>query len=1441
MADVVVRVCYMLCLLLSTGYLDITIAHTEGKFKQHLDISTEQHPAPDFTRHTLIKPRIYHGREKRQISSTKEESGYHIQNLQIQYDLRGKDYTLDLQLNRDLIPKNFFHRVQENGKSVLKNLSEKDVELCHYNGKIRGVPDSFAALSTCDGRLTGVVYDGEDMHYVEGNGNGIEDYHYLYSHSDIDDQTNKTCGYKGDAHQEKMYDEHNRILRYKRETKTPIRGPYNANKQSRYIELILVVDNTLYKDLGENSGKVEKYCKDITNIINSLYAPLNIFIALVGVVTWNDGDEIDIASDGDVTLAHFLHYRREILMKSHPNDNAQLITKKTFNNGVVGKALKGPICTYEYSGAVNSKHSQLIGLVAATIAHEMGHNFGMEHDTNECRCPEERCIMAPSSSTIPPKHWSSCSLDYLALSFEHGMDYCLRNKPESLFGSPVCGNGFVESGEQCDCGLPDHCNNSCCNATTCMLNANASCATGECCDLNTCKPKKAGTLCRSNDIECDLPEYCTGQSEYCPDDNYKMDTEPCNNGKAYCYRGFCRTRSDQCKLLWGITGKSSADECYRQNSKGARDGNCGYNKLNQVYSKCQNEHVLCGMLHCVHLNERLEFGMESVAILSQSYININGSIVPCRTALVDLGLNQIDPGLAPDGAKCGDGKMCVNQKCLPVANLRAQGKTCPNDCNGNGVCNNLGHCHCKDGFAPPYCDYPGVGGSEDSGPASDPNAQTMFVKVVYIIFLVIVPILALIAFLAYYTRHNLKFTWSKTPSMSNKPVVKPRTPPYQQKTPKRSTEDNHSLLTEEPLKNDFFGHFNGFTISPKKTEPIRPAPPVPATPVAPPFKSPSFNRTSNVNKPIAHIVPHKPINTTAPNSLTTAVDVINATTIAPALPPLNPGSNPRPIISSPILENSTCTAKELISPLKNAAPKLPSRPAPEAPPPIKERPLSADVTPVVTFADEKKVLNGNALNRIASFLSKQTDKKPVIINNTNSLPRNKKIDKSTLRTLEISNPIPQSEIKAENALPAGENSKAVVMRAQSMRQTNSTRPAIPTFGSMRQTNGFKRPVSIPSGNRPKSPPPPRPPVPDLDDKNKNFIKIPGLPGYQEPCTDKKANQYDDCLNEAKNKSPSNDNIYAVIEESPTNTSCVTSPESKKSLGIPSNSGSNESFGLLGEIVSEIQNRNFDSIYSTSTLARKKKEQEEIDKLSKKDDTYVNTSSIYAKSPESVYSNMNNIKSCDSTSSSGYIHPSAINTPKIEKKIETKIEPKIETKPPMSTFKGDVKEEETKTKPTTTKTRLDRQPTPPNLRTRKPSPTRPPSSQSINKNTIKSTTPKPTSNSPDLVTSCSNKKPLGTKPPDVLNNSVKKPATIPIKPNLVSKGVSKVNKTVSLKTDVKPETKSVPKVTKTNSESIKSMPTGARLAAKQQSTVASLQQKFENKPPISAKTVASKSK
>lgn len=53
--------------------------------------------------------------------------------------------------------------------------------------------------------------------------------------------------------------------------------------------------------------------------------------------------------------------------------------------------------------------------------------------------------------------FSSCSRKDLEASLEKGMGMCLFNLPEvtQSFGGQKCGNGYVEEGEECDCGEPE--------------------------------------------------------------------------------------------------------------------------------------------------------------------------------------------------------------------------------------------------------------------------------------------------------------------------------------------------------------------------------------------------------------------------------------------------------------------------------------------------------------------------------------------------------------------------------------------------------------------------------------------------------------------------------------------------------------------------------------------------------------------------------------------------------------------------------------------------------------------------------------------------------------------------------------------------------------------------------------------------------------------------
>jgi Reprolysin (M12B) family zinc metalloprotease/ADAM cysteine-rich/Disintegrin len=462
--------------------------------------------------------------------------------------------------------------------------------------------------------------------------------------------------------------------------------------------------------------------------------PLNIFVVLKGVIVWRNRDEITISSDSAKTLKSFAAYR-ERLFKDHTHDNAYLLTDTVFDDNIVGKALINTMCAPSGSGGIAMDHSEVVAIVATTIAHELGHNFGMQHDTDDCFCRGSRrntdCVMATTSTSIAPTHWSSCSIDQLNDALKNGIDFCLKDKPEKLFDSPTCGNGFLEPGEECDCGLPEYCDNLCCNPQTCMLAFNAFCATGSCCDLATCKPYTAGEskfqikcinfkavffakgkTCRKSINECDLPEQCNGKNELCPEDVFKRDTDECEDGKAHCYQGSCRSHENQCKILWGPMS-DSFELCYEHNLDGDKNGNCGYNHATEKYVPCEISNMLCGRLQCRALNQLqytdTTFRKGDNPMTAKKY---KGHEVICHTAIFP-GLSPVDPGMTPDGVKCGNGKICMGQKCVSVARLKKQGKIleCP-DCHGNGVCNSKGHCHCDEGWAPPFCNEPKT---EDSG------------------------------------------------------------------------------------------------------------------------------------------------------------------------------------------------------------------------------------------------------------------------------------------------------------------------------------------------------------------------------------------------------------------------------------------------------------------------------------------------------------------------------------------------------------------------------------------------------------------------------------------------------------------------------------------------------------------------------------------------------
>ena len=84
----------------------------------------ETRSSPDFERREVVRPEFYHKRTKRYVTTThhqRSSSSAHINDLALSFDSRGQKFILDLKLNTNLIPKEYFHKYQAKvGRHFLK-------------------------------------------------------------------------------------------------------------------------------------------------------------------------------------------------------------------------------------------------------------------------------------------------------------------------------------------------------------------------------------------------------------------------------------------------------------------------------------------------------------------------------------------------------------------------------------------------------------------------------------------------------------------------------------------------------------------------------------------------------------------------------------------------------------------------------------------------------------------------------------------------------------------------------------------------------------------------------------------------------------------------------------------------------------------------------------------------------------------------------------------------------------------------------------------------------------------------------------------------------------------------------------------------------------------------------------------------------------------------
>nr|XP_023484289.1 disintegrin and metalloproteinase domain-containing protein 20-like [Equus caballus] len=617
----------------------------------------------------------------------------------VSYSLRfgGQRHVIHMRRKKLFVPRHLLLMTQDD-QGALQVDSPFIPQDCYYLGYLEETPLSMVTVETCYGGIEGIM-KLDDLAYEIKPLKDSQRFEHIVSQIVAD--TNAT----GPAYR----------LGYK-EDRDPLFSQANASAEPRLssrvfashygsIKALVMTSNRMYR-VYNNVSKCATFLIHLSTIIDSIWRGLDLGMFLTAIVIFDQRDPADM-NDHRVPGSAFYNYFSNTLYRAM-SPHSSLIVKRDgphelqFSPGIYSMCKAQNLIML---GALG-RHYLLLAIIASQ---QIGRSFGLYFDESTCVCQRRTtCIMY--RYPVMTDAFSNCSFLHTQHILGNDVSLCVFFTQRVYLNKSLtqdrCGNHVVEETEQCDCGSFKQCYSSPCCNSNCRFTTGSACDTGRCCTNCTFSP--VGTLCRPIQNICDLPEYCRGLSSKCPNNVYMQDGTPCTED-GYCYRGNCTDRSIHCKEIFGGKAVNAPRSCYEINKRANRFGHCRRAEMTYRFGSCANADILCGRLQCINVTHLPQL---------QEHVAFHQSLILdhlCFGVGSHRGTGTTDVGPVRDGSLCDSGRYCQNSYCN--GSIEAMNYDCtPEKCNLRGVCNNLRHCHCHEGWEPPRCLQKGAGGSVDSGP-----------------------------------------------------------------------------------------------------------------------------------------------------------------------------------------------------------------------------------------------------------------------------------------------------------------------------------------------------------------------------------------------------------------------------------------------------------------------------------------------------------------------------------------------------------------------------------------------------------------------------------------------------------------------------------------------------------------------------------------------------